>query len=294
MSAPTTSVPVNSSLKGLLARHALLAFFALAFAFTWTFMIADALGSYGILPWRLSLEGPGILVVVLMGYGPTIAALMVTGMTRGGTGVRKLLGRLLIWRVGIRWYAAAILLPAVLFMLAAQMYVLLGGTLRANPPFSAELVLMLVVSLVAHAVLNGEELGWRGFALPRLQARYQALAASLILGVPWFLFHLPLFLTAGGGVGGNQANEPVFAFLAQALAASVLATWLFNNTRGSVLLVILFHGAANTFPDLFHSASPDALMAWLQAIVFGATAFIVVVVFGAKNLSRSSEHVSED
>ncbi len=294
MSAPITTVPVNSSLKGFVTRHALLVFFALAFAFTWTFMLLDALGSYGILPWRLTLEGPGILVVALMGYGPTIAALLVTGVTRGSTGTRKLLGRLLIWRVGIRWYAAAILLPAILFLLAAQMYVMLGGTLRANPPFSVELVLMLVVSLLAHAVLNGEELGWRGFALPRLQARYQALAASLILGIPWFLFHLPLFLTAGGGVGGNQANEPLFAFLFQALAASVLATWLFNNTRGSVLLVILFHASANTFPELFHSVAPDALMPWLQAIVFSATAIGVAILFGAKNLSRAYERVREE
>jgi membrane protease YdiL (CAAX protease family) len=294
MSAPITSAPVNSTFKSFATRHALFAFFALAFAFTWTFMILDALGSYGILPWRLSLQGPGIFVVVLMGYGPTIAALIVSGTTRGRTGIRNLLGRLLIWRVGIRWYAAALVLPAVLFLVAAQLYVLLGGTLRENPPFSAELVIMLVVSLFAHALLNGEELGWRGFALPRIQARYQAFAASLILGIPWFLFHLPLFLTAGGGVGGNQANEPFFAFLFQVLSASVLATWLFNNTRGSVLLVILFHASANTFPDLFHSAAPDALMPWLQAIVFSVTAVIVAILFGAKNLSRVHERVRDE
>jgi membrane protease YdiL (CAAX protease family) len=280
---PRTLSGASGPIAGI-RRHPLIAFFVLAFAFTWPFMIVDALGSYGVLPFRITLTGPWVLVVVLMGYGPAIAALIVTGMTRGRAGVRALLGRLFIWRVGIRWYAVAILGTGVLFYSAAQIYRLLGGTLRAGPPLTWEIIPLVSVSLMAHALLNGEEIGWRGFALPRLLSNQSALSASLILGIPWFLFHLPLFFTAGGGVGGNQANESMLAFFVQTLAASVLVTWIYNNTQGSVLLAILFHGAVNTWPDLFGGAAGS--LAWVQAILFCLAAVSVVVVFGPAHLSR--------
>jgi membrane protease YdiL (CAAX protease family) len=284
----TTAQPLGSQnptgIYAWIKQHQLLVFFVLAFAFTWPFMLVDALGSYGLLPFRITLAGPGVLLVVLMGYGPTFSALAVTGATDGKAGIRALLRRLLIWRVGIQWYAAAILGTGFLFFLAAQLYALLGGTLRAEPPVSLGLIPLVMVSILAHGFLSGEELGWRGFALPRMQAGRGALSASLLLGVPWFLFHLPLFITMGGGVGGNQANESVLAFLLQALAASVLVTWLYNNAQGSVLLAILFHGAVNTWPDLFGGTSGP--LAWLQAGVFCVAAVAVVVVFGAAHLSR--------
>jgi len=163
MSAPVIiAKSPNSALKSAISRRPLVAFFVLAFGLTWPFMIADALGSWGLLPFRLTLAGPGIVVVLLMGFGPTFAALIVTSATSGKAGIRALLSRLLTWRVGIQWYIAAILGTFSLFFGAAQLYTLLGRTLRTIPPFSAGLILMMLVSLLAHGLLNGEELGWLG------------------------------------------------------------------------------------------------------------------------------------
>lgn len=290
----TTVKPVGSQTVagalGWLKRHPLAAYFALAFGLTWPFLIADALGAYGLIPFRLTLAGPGILLVLLMGFGPTFAALIVTGATSGKAGIGALLRRLLIWRVGIRWYAVVILGTGAVFFTAALIYSALGGALRATQPVSAvELGLMLLVSFVIHGLLNGEELGWRGVALPRLLARYEALTASLILGAVWTVFHLPLFFIPGGSVGGNQANTPLLAFLVQTLSAAVLVTWLYNNTRGSVLFAYLFHAAVNTWPDLFHSVAADGMMDWLTGGLFALAAVIVILVFGPARLSRKPE-----
>jgi membrane protease YdiL (CAAX protease family) len=172
------------------------------------------------------------------------------------------------------------------FGAAAALYALGGGALRAVPPLSVGLAAMVIISLVLHGVLNGEELGWRGVALPRLLQRANALTASLILGVVWALFHLPLFFTRGGGVGGNQADESMLAFGLQVLASSILVTWLCNNTRGSLLMAYLLHAAVNTWPDLFHAAGAGGDLAWYQAGLFALAAVIVVVVYGPARLSR--------
>jgi membrane protease YdiL (CAAX protease family) len=274
-------------LLGWVRRHSLFTFFALAFGFTWPFMIADALGAYGVIPFRLALAGPGIVLVLLMGFGPTFAALIVTGATSGRAGIKALLRRLLLWRAGIQWYAAAILGTGVIFFAASRLYLAAGGALRAVPAGSVlELGLLWLVSFVLHGLLNGEELGWRGVALPALLAKYNALGASLILGVIWALFHLPLFFTPGGGVGGNQANTPMLAFLVIAVSSSILVTWLYNNTQGSVLFAYIFHAAVNTWPDLFHSAAADGVMDWFAAGLFALAAVSVVFLFGAAHLRR--------
>ncbi len=178
-SSPTTG------LKGLIIRYPLVAFFVLAFGLTWPYLIADALGSWGLLPFRLPL-----VLWIPMGYGPTFAALIVTGATSGKAGIHALLRRLLVWRVGAPWYALAIGGLVIPSAITLGLYTLLGGH-APLPAFSLGLILQLLVLLLVHGLINGEELGWRGYALPRLQAQRSALAASLILGAIWAMFHLP-------------------------------------------------------------------------------------------------------
>jgi membrane protease YdiL (CAAX protease family) len=273
--------------------------FLLAFGLTWPFLIADALGSWGLIPFRMPLSGPGILLTILMGYCPTIAALIVTGMTSGKAGLHKLLGRILRWRAGIHWYIIAIFGVGLLYFVALQLNILLGGTARPLPPggFLA-LAMNVLVMFIVSGLVNGEEFGWRGFALPRLQAKYNALTSSLILGAVWTLFHLPLFFTRGGGAGGNMSNTPMLAFLFFVLAGSVLVTWLYNNTRGSVLFAYLFHAASNTWPGIFASTTPGGLIFWMHAAVLGVAAVIVIIVYGPSRLSRlpaeEQQYVIED
>jgi membrane protease YdiL (CAAX protease family) len=269
-------------------RHPLAAFILLAFGLSWPFLIADALGSRGLIPFRLPLSGPGILITLFMAYTPTIAAFIVTGMTGGAAGMRRLFRRILRWRAGIQWYLIVLLGIPLLYFAALQIDLLLGGAAKPLPPgglpmAAAGAILMFIVN----GLVNGEEFAWRGFALPRLQARYGALASSLVLGGIWIVFHLPLFFTRGGGAGGDMSQTPFLAFVLIILSGSVLVTWLFNSTRGSVLFAYLFHAASNTWPGVFASATPGGRIFWIHAALFSLAAAIVVLVYGPAYLTRS-------
>lgn len=283
-----TSTSVQNK-KSLVQRYPLISFFILATGLTWPFLIADALGSWGIIPFRLPASGPGILLSLLMAYCPTIAAVMVLGATEGRAGIRRLFSRFLIWRVSLRWYLITIVGIALLYWVALRLDVWLGGTAKATPPGGLPmLAISAVLMFLVNGLVNGEEFGWRGFALPRLQARYNALTSSLLLGCVWIVFHLPLFFTKGGGVGGDMSHTPFLAFAINILAGSVLVTWVYNNTGGSVLFAYLFHAASNTWPGIFASADSDGSIFWAQAIVLAIAAVIVVIFTGTENLSRTT------
>ena len=288
MSTITTTLqppPATSSpLRCLIKRHPLLIFFVLAYGLTWLFEIPDALGSWGLLPFRIPL-----IAGLVMGYCPTFAALIVTGATSEKAGIRTLLRRLLVWRVGIQWYAVVIFGIVVLIFIALTLYAFFGGIPLVWPTLPFGPILSVLLLFVVNMLINGEELGWRGYALPRLQGKYSVLTASLILGVIWSLFHLPIFFTHGGGVGGNLASEPLLGFLMRTVADAVLVTWVFNNTRGSVLLAILFHAAVNTWtqvlPGIDTAHYPAGLLYWLFIGLICLAAVIVVLVFGPARLS---------
>lgn len=226
----------------LLRRHPLAVFFGLAFALPWSVMIPMALASRGLID-----GAPPIPLLLLAGYGPTIAALVTAALVGGGTAVRSLLGRLLIWRVGLRWWAIVLLLPGAISLGALGLYALAGGVLPALPALSPALAVSFVAQLLVRGLINGEEIGWRGFALPRLQARYGALTASLIVGVAWALFHLPIFFIVGPTAAGSQSEMSFLPFLLSTLSLSVVFTWVANHTRGSILMAWLLHAAMNTW-----------------------------------------------
>ena len=281
----TTQPAPASALKRFIARWPLSVYFGLAFGISWIFLIADALGSRGLIPFRLTLSGPGILLVLLMGYGPTIAALIVAWAIDGAAGIRALLGRLLPRRAGPIWYALALAGPAVLALATGLLQNLFGAALPALPGPAYQVALSGVVGSVVHALANGEELGWRGYALPRLQARYNAFTASMILGAIWFAFHVPIMFTSGG-VGGSQTLDSALPFLVRTLALSVIVTWMFNATHGSVLPIILLHGALNAWFDMFAASDGRPLVAWVGVAPLALLAAIVVLAFGPARLSR--------
>ena len=282
--APAVTTGAGSRLRAWIARRPLMVFFVLALALTWPYMIVDALGSWGLLPFRLpAFASPaGIVVNLLMGYGPAFAALIVTAATEGQGSVRALLRRLLVWQVGLQWYALAIFGLAIPTAITLGLYTLLGGEV-VGPPLSLGLILQQLVLFLLLALFNGEELGWRGYALPRLQANRSALAASLILGMIVFLFHLPLFVTHGM----IQTSIPILGYLVEVLAGTVITTWIYNNTRGSVLLAYLGHAATNTWghSQVFHVSAAVPLY-WLHVGLMVLVAVIVVVVYGPARLSR--------
>jgi uncharacterized protein len=279
--------------EAFVQKYPLVSFFLLAIGLTWVFMITDALGSHDILPFRLPLP-----LMIVMGYMPTLAAVIVAGKTQGREGIRTLFRKLTIVRVGVGWYLFAIFGLAVMYVGAILLYNLFSGSMpvsilsKNTPPFFSpfELLPQIVAMFLIIGIVNGEELGWRGFALPRLQTKYKALTSSLLLGVIWSVFHLPLFFTQ---TGSSQSDWSFFNFLISTIAMTVLYTWMYNNTRGSVLLAYLFHAAANTWSQVFSIDHANQSLNWIVAGLLVVAAVIVIVITGAENLSRRTDRIQE-
>jgi len=231
-------------------------------------------------------------VAIFVGYGLVIASLVMTGMTLGKEGVIGLLKRFLIWRVRWQWYLVAVLLiPSLqltsVFLNAAFSQTPIDfGSVYAYKIFgpSVNLVLLIVPFFLFDAIANGEEIGWRGYALPRLQAKHSALASSLILGVVWGLWHLPKYLSHWDAVS-------FLLFMVAILARAVLYTWLYNNTKGSLLLTTLFHASGNTggilLPLALTTADRDLYVLVIQTLIEVAAALVVTVMAGPARLSRT-------
>jgi membrane protease YdiL (CAAX protease family) len=214
----------------------LIAFFMLAFGITWAVWVPRAVGI------------PVGAVGQLWTWVPAVAALLAAALTGGRGALRDLGARLVRWRVGWRWYLVVVLGPAAFSVAVALLYALMGGSFAAATPPALRgetplviLPLFLVVLFVTDGV--GEELAWRGFALPRLLASYNALVASLTLGVLWALWHLPLVWTEVAPL----YQQPVWLLLLDMTAKSILYTREFLHTRGSVLLAALLHATTNLF-----------------------------------------------
>jgi uncharacterized protein len=191
--------------------------------------------------------------------------------------VKQLLSRVGIWRVGVRWYVIALGLPTVLALAAAGLYYAGGGSALV------QMGAVSVLDFVVFVLVVGEELGWRGYALPLLLEKRSAVVASLILGVVWGLWHLPTFLVPGT----PQYGLPLPAFVLLTVEYSILMTWVFLHTKGSVLLATLFHGAINLSQGLFLGGLEGAERYWLLCIVYGVAALVVAVfALGLKSLRK--------
>ncbi len=223
----------------LIRAHPVLAFFVLAYLLSWTYwLVVLGIMRHDTLAWFV----PGA-------FGPPIAALAVTVHVDGRQGCRAFLKRLLMWRVKAGWYFVALIgLPALGLVTGVPFR---NGT----EPITGWSPAMIVSYLAAFSflvVLGGgqEEPGWRGFALPRMQERMGPLRASLALGVLWGLWHLPVFVFVPGyhssGTGAASVAVSALIFTAiDAVGQSLLLTWLFNHTHGSILFAVLAHASLN-------------------------------------------------
>jgi membrane protease YdiL (CAAX protease family) len=197
------------------------------------------------------------------------------------------------WRVGLRWYAVALLLPIVVTLTAAALNVFLLGAQRTSSVaelggWSTLLQTFFLWLLIPGLSGTWEEPGFRGYALPRLQVGRSALLASLILGVLWAFWHLP-FVVTGEDI---WIDALLFPF-----EWAIVYTWLFNNANGSVLIVMLFHNINNTFSSGFvgqmFSGADSVNQAWLRLALWGVVAIILVVMYGSQHLSRKHRKQEE-
>ena len=264
-------------------RSTLGAFFLLTFALTWGLWVAAALARQG----RLALPLPPDLLELIGAWAPGLFALLLTGLTAGRAGLGVLLRRIVAWRVGLRWYAFALLWPPALSLATTGIALLLGAAAPdfAHPPavdvypapagaFQAGFLFVLPVAFVIQLLGSslGEELGWRGFAQPRLQSTRSPLAASVMLGLVWGIWHIPRLWVPAQGF-----DLPGFGWLLIGITLdAVLYGWLFNSARGSLLPVLLLH-TSTAITNLFLAAAPN------PAVKTALTALVVAwVVYGAR------------
>jgi len=265
--------------KGVLSRHPLVSYFIIAYAGSWLVVLPylrSASGA-GLLPFNWPV--PFAVSAALAPFaGPFLAAFIMTGVTEGKPGIRRLLRRIVQWRVGVQWYLFALLgIPAIMVLGA----IVVPGVLASFRPPALSLVLTYPASVVVAFVIGGplgEEPGWRGFVLPRLQRIYGPLGGSLILGPLWAFWHLPYFWMPEWGTPKDSSLDIVWYVLA-ALALTVIYTWVFNKTKGSVFIAILMHASNDAFfiDQLFRA--PIVTSSLLSFVIgFGATALLLVVL----------------
>jgi uncharacterized protein len=280
--APVQPTAPHRGLRGLLTRHPLVAFFVLAYGLTWLAWSPCYLSEDGI--GLLPYDGESIsdyLNTVALIVGPTLSAFIMTGVTEGREGVRRLVRRIVLWRVGFRWYLFVLLgIPAIIVVST----VVVPGALASFQAAAVPSTLFLYVVAGPVFLFAGgpvfEEIGWRGFALPRLQRLHGPLLGSFILGILWALWHLPLFLIPSWDTPHGSPLD-VGLFVVWAVAITVIFTWVFNNTKGSVLLVILAHGSINSAAAAVFGLFPaPAVTSGITTFVigFGVAALLILVV----------------
>lgn len=281
MSTATISVnslPDAAVERTFIQRHSVSLFFVLAFALTWMIQIPLVMDARGMLPFHV----PDIFQF-LQGPMPGIAALIMAGVVSGRAGIVDLIKRVGRGRVNLVWYVIAIVGTGVVYTAAVFASTLLGSPMPTLPALSLSLVAGVLIQMTIYLVFNWEDIAWRGFAATRLQATQSALVTAIILGVVEGLFHIPLFFAPTS----SQASSPFLSFMLLSIAGVVILNWVFNSTRGSVLLAMLFHAAANTWTDVVPIPAGTGTAWTVWAVFFSVIAVVLVVVYGAKYLARN-------
>jgi membrane protease YdiL (CAAX protease family) len=245
---------IMTTIKAFIKRHSVPIYFVLAFAISWGGMLAvGGLGGISGPTWQSDPRLPFLVVAMLA--GPSVASLLLTSLSDGRAGLRELLARLLRWRVGVRWYAVA-LLTAPLSMTAALLVLSLTSPAFLPGILTTADKAALLQGGITGGLLIGivEEVGWTGFALPRLRRRYSVLTTALIVGVLWGAWHLLQSVWASGVTTGAisltifLSTWPVGVLVGQLTAYRILMGWVYDRT-GSLPVAMLMHASlsASTF-----------------------------------------------
>ena len=267
MSVVTSNVTSSETgFKAFIKRNQLISMYVLMFGMAWSVLMPQALYSQGL----LSVPLPAFLQI-LIGWAPGIAAVAVTAIVAGRAGVGDLLKRFLVWRVGAQWYLIALFLLALLILGGIGLNVLFGGAMPMIPAAGApfwKIALAFLLFVVLGFLINTEEIAWRGFALPRLQSRYNVLIACVFLAIPEVALHLPLFW-----LKDNPFYQTVglFWFSAFSVALVFIYAYIFNKTNASLLIVTILHASQNAWANLLsdNTARPfqfTVALAWMIAI----------------------------
>ena len=310
----TTSPETVSPIKRFIKGHPLTAFFLIAFVGEWivTLPLVLAQNGLGLFSYTIPDVGPYPLsyyfAVLAAIAGPTLASFTVTAITGGAAGVRQLLRRYALWRVGLRWYLL-VLVGVPLIQLA------FSGVLLGTAPLTAFIqqwplyftTFLPQVLIIVVAVQVWEEGGWSGFAVPKLQQRFGAWRACLIFGPLWALFHLPFFFVPGQifatKVDAITMLVQMVLMIIVAIPTRVIMTWVFNNTKASILIAMLLHSSLDASNSgsayITHLLLPSQNGGYGlgSALIFTLVVAVVLLVFTRGRLGykpdRNTQHVEE-
>lgn len=265
------------------APTAMITFFALAFAWSWSFWLVAPL-------FRSELPLAATALGLIGGFGPSLAALFVVARHAGRSGLQRWVRHCLQWRAIGRWMVLAFFFPLACMGLAGSAHVVLGGTLPPSPAAGHALLAaanFVLVFLVGGPL--GEEFGWRGFALPALQRRWGWRVASLLLGGVWALWHLPLVYSAGS----TQSHLPMGLYALSTVASSVVFAWLYNRTLGSLLPILVLHTAVNAWAAVMPvMARPDSSQLRPFQLMVGILVIVAVGLLLGGNRGAGGEQAA--
>jgi membrane protease YdiL (CAAX protease family) len=275
------------AMRSFVRRYPVASFFVVTCAFSWILWALMIASQRGLLPFRFPTNWAG-------SFGPFVGAIVIAAALNGTQGMRELLHPIFRWRFRLRWYFFVTFGCMLLFLAGIGISALLGTNVAIDRhALMAGLTtfpLYYIIILLVGGPL-GEEIGWRGFALPRLLERRGVLGASLVVFAMWFVWHVPLFWLEGAAQRGSSI--PIFALLV--LASAVIFTWTYVGTRRSLLSGLLLHTSINTFSYTFGEAAPaldaDALLGRITAAVFAI--FAVVVLLASRREARGATGAPE-
>jgi membrane protease YdiL (CAAX protease family) len=249
-------------------RFSLVLFFLLAFLFPWliwgTKLFQARFGLTSPLPQPLAFW-----------IGLNLATYIAAWFSGGLPAIRDLINRIIRWRVHPVWYICAFFLTGIISLIAISLHAAFGGHIQTGGNLE---VLNLIPSFLFQVFffLLTEESAWRGFALPRLQVRFNSLNASLILGLIWGFWHVPLFFMPGS----FQSTISFPGFILSTLAMSVLTTWIYNHSHGSVLITAIFHAATDMTIASSHVMTGDIRLFWIFVAVQWLAALTIITLSG--------------
>lgn len=219
-------------------------------------------------------------VPLLYGFGPFISAIIVTLIYGGKSGIKELFKKVIEWRVPIKWYIWALILPVIPQWIGLFLWGQLTTTEIILPSLTGYLSSWLQIALISTLYYITEELGWRGFMLPRLLSMHKWIKSSLILGMIWSIWHYPLWFTSNWATSGSLQITvlKVTASTILAIALSVMVTWIFKNTKGSILLAMFFHGSSQANLTKMHSAAGNLSLSGSSFILVEAVTLSVMVL----------------
>ena len=260
-------------------RKQLVQYFIITFAFSWFFWLP------GILIPNFPI--PGKTLEILGALGPMLAALILTGRNEGRSGLKQVFASSFGARCNWKFLGAASLMLMALHYFARFIYGLFSDNLPQSEMLTSPINLIPLFILMF--LLGGgldEEIGWRGYALDRLQSKYSALVASLFLGAFWIVWHLPVFYLAGT----NQSLLPFGLFILPVLPLGVMMTWVYNNTNQSIFAAAFFHTVGNLSHELFRivptADSPSTTGFVILTVLYYLATVLIIVIFGGKTLRK--------